>query len=295
MEWYVYSVASMFFFAGMVLCIRHLGNKGYNAKQILTFLFFFALLEFLGFGWSSVSTMWRSEHLGTFLMFIIPGALFGTLGNLTDYSAVIKAPNPGYPAAVKVGSVILVTFLSVLFLGSSLSFFKLLGSLIVIAGIALLVVDKSATRAVQKTDGSSWSTLALIAAASYAILTLSIKASYGLGFSSLQINIFIFAFWLVAFVIMGWKHLGKWLQDVKSSRTFLFYVFLAGTLSFLANYFTVLGVGLSPNPGYNEAIKYSQTLLVTLVSVYLFGVPLTKQKLLGVVTVLVGASMVALL
>lgn len=299
MPWYIYSIATALCFTGMILCTRHLGNKGFSAKQILTFLLGFAFFGFLFFNTGAVSLASRSENLPVFLVVIIISAVFSVIGNLASFTATIKAPNPGFAGAIQSSNVLLVTLLSVLFFNSSLSLLKFLGAAIVIIGVIVLLVDKrktidSAVVAVANKSFFNWKTLAIIAAVAFSLLILGQKQALRLGFSSLQINLFLFGFNFVAFALLSRRELRNLFADKIKMRTLITFAFLAGIFSLMANYLSVIGIGLAPNPGYHESIKYTQNLFIVLLAVPLFHANFNRQKMLGVIIVLVGAVLVVM-
>lgn len=297
MTWYLYSIATAICFSVMYMCNKYLGNKGYQAKQILTFLIGIAFLEFILFSGGALSKTIESDNFIPFLYIIIPSAIMGIIGNLSAFTAGIKSPNPGFATAIQSGSILVVTFVSVLFLGSSLSWFKLLGSLTVIIGVALLVINKINKQKNQSSvnKGLEWEILSVFAAIGFALMAIGTKMAYQLGFSALEINIFIFGINFLGFLILGRKQLKQWVWEIKKNKNFLFFIFIAGTFSFLGNIFTVKGLGLAPNPGYHDAVRYTQILFTTLASAPLLNSSLNKQKLLGVITVLIGVIIIALL
>lgn len=91
---------------------------------------------------------------------------------------------------------------------------------------------------------------------------------------------------------MSRYELGGWLKDKASLKILLPVAFLAGVFSFLANFFNIIGTGAAPNPGYNNAIKYTQVVLVTLLAVPLFYASFDRRKLCGVVAIVIGAVLV---
>jgi uncharacterized membrane protein len=296
MPWYIYSAASAILFTGMVLIVRKLGNKGFSSKQILTFLLGFALIGFLLLNGSKLFQISNAENFSTFLVVVIISSVFYTIGNFADFTAMIKSPNPGYATATKSSNVILITLLSVLIFGSSLTWSKLLGAIIVMAGVILLVIDRKAVKNVGIGKGlNDWRILAAVAAVSFALAVLGQKWALRIGFSSAQINLFIFALTFLSFLVWSRKDIKGWISDKVSLKFFLPLVFFAGAFSCLANYFSVIGVGQAPNPGYSESIKYTQNLFIVFLAVPLLGAKFNKQKFLGVVTVLVGAVIVVLL
>lgn len=289
MPWYIYSISTSLLLAGMVLCTRHLGNKGFSSKQILFFLFGFAFFGFLAINTGTLNNIFQSEHFWFFLFIIIIIGTFAVIGNWADFTAVINAPNPGFVGTIRNSNVLLITFLSILIFGSSFNLIKILGVVLIIGGITILVMEKSNT-STKRTEKLylKWNVLAVISALSFTIVILGLKKAIQIGFSSLQINLFTFGFNFLAFTILSRKELKSYFRDTVKLKTFLPVVFLAATFSFLANITNLKGMAIAPNPGYHESIKNIEILLTTLISVPLFGASLNKQKLLGVVAVLIG-------
>ena len=295
MPWYLYSISASLLFVGMVLCTRYLGNKGFSAKQILLFLLGFAFLELLIINSGTFTNIWQSEQFLFFLVIMMFAGIFTVIGNWADFTAVIKAPNPGFVGTIKNSNVLLITFASVLIFGSSFSLIKLLGVLIVIGGIAALVIEKK-NISVQRTEKLflRWDILAVIGALSFAVMVLGIKKASQIGFSSLQINLFLYGFNFLAFAFLCRKEVKNYFQDKIRLKSFLPIVFLAATFSAVANIFSIKGIAMAPNPGYHESIKNTQILFTTLLSVPLLGASLNKRKLLGVVLVLAGIIIIVI-
>lgn len=289
MPWYIYSILASSLFVGMILCTRYLGNKGFFSKQILVFLLGFVFLGFFLLNLGSFNDIIESEHFGTFLFVMIIAGISSVIGNWTSFTSIIKSPNPGFSGAIKNVNILLITIFSVLILGSPLSFIKLVGVLLVIIGVAVVIIEKNNV-SYKKADKffSRWEVLSLIAAFGFTIAILAIKKASQLGFSSLQINFFLFGFNFLAFVFLTREEIKSYFQDKIKLKKFLPIVFLAATFSFLANLFNVKGVSIAPNPGYHQAIQGTQILITTLISVPLFGIKFNKRKLLGVVIVLLG-------
>lgn len=289
MPWYIYSILASLSFVGMVLCTRYLGNKGFSSKQILLFLFGFAFLGFVTVNAGTLNSIWESEHFFAFIVIMTIVSIFAVIGNWADFTAVIKAPNPGFVGTIKNSNVLLIVFFSVLIFGSPLSLVKLLGVLLIMGGIFALVVEKKNT-STKKSEKLflRWDVLAAVGALSFAISVLGIKKVSQIGFSSPQINLFAFGFNFLVFTILNRKELKNYFRDTVKLKSFLPIAFLAATFSFIANIFNIKGIAVAPNPGYHESIKNTQILFTTLLSVPLLGTSLDKQQLLGVVTVLVG-------
>lgn len=289
MSWYVYSILASLSFAGMVLCTRYLGNKGFSSKQILLFLFGFAFFGFLIINKGLFITVWESEYFLAFIIIATATSIFAVIGNWANFTATIKAPNPGFVGAIKNSNVLLIVFLSTLIFKSSLSLLKLLGAVFIIVGIVMLIMDKNNITAKQ-TEKSflRWDILAIIGALSFAIMVLGVKKMSQMGFSSPQINLFIFGFNFLAFLILSRKDLKNYFQNKIKLKEFLPVVFGAAIFSFVANIFNIKGIAIAPNPGYHESIKDTQVLFTTLLSAPLLGASLNRQNLFGVVIISIG-------
>ncbi len=289
MPWYVYSILSAVLFAGMVLCTRYLGNKGHSAKQILLFLLGFAFLGFLGINVRTIGGVVSSEQFWPFALVMTITGAFIVIGNWVNFTATIRAPNPGFVGAINNSSVLLIILLSVFIFGSPLTLSKLAGALLAVGGMAVLLLEKkdSSTKLVERSS-LRWDVLAGIGALTLTISALGVKKVCQMGYSSQEINLFNFGLNFLAFAFLCRKEIVGYFRDKIRLKIFLPVVILSAAFSFFANIFHVKGLAVAPNPGYNEAIKNAYILLVTLLSVPLVGASLNKQKLLGVVMVLAG-------
>lgn len=66
------------------------------------------------------------------------GGLVGALNNLMGITAVLKAPNPGYPLAIVSANTLVVVFASRLFFKSSLQSRYVFATMVIVIGIALI-------------------------------------------------------------------------------------------------------------------------------------------------------------
>jgi drug/metabolite transporter (DMT)-like permease len=215
--------------------------------------------------------------------------IFSALGNWVNFTAVIKAPNPGFAGTIKSTNILFITIFSVLIFGSSWSLMKLVGVVLVILGIAALVIDKNHALG-KKTDKAflKWDALAFIGALSVTVAILGVKGASQIGFSQSEINLFMFAVNFLAFSFLTRKEVKSYFKDKIRLKGFLPIVFLAAVFSFVGNILNVKGVAAAPNPGYHMAIQNTQILITTLISIPLFGIKFDMRKILGVFIVLFG-------
>lgn len=124
-------------FAGMQLLFKYFSRGGMSPAAILVFVF--------GFGW-----LFFMVHVATLRTdvavspsaagLLLAAGLLGYLGNLFGVRAVALAPNAGYAVAIFGLQALIVTIVSVMLLGASLSWLKVLGVVLCCLGVALLVV-----------------------------------------------------------------------------------------------------------------------------------------------------------
>lgn len=137
MSWPWFALIAMCCFASMQLTFAYLTRNGLTPASILVFVF--------GVGW-----LLYVIHIATFAtplpvrtsilaLLFIAGAL-GYVGNLAAVRAVALAPNPGYAVAIFGLQALVVTVVSMMLLGASLSWVKICGVLLCSAGVALLVI-----------------------------------------------------------------------------------------------------------------------------------------------------------
>ncbi len=63
---------------------------------------------------------------------------------------------------------------------------------------------------------------------------------------------------------------------------------LIGLSSVTGTIFALKSIKIAPNPGYSSAIYQSGFVLITILSIFLFGSSLTLKKFIGILTTLLG-------
>jgi len=288
MPWFFYSILTSLSFAGMFLSVRKLTDIGFSSKQILLFLCGFAFLGFIALNIIFPSHVWQSDKFLFFLLTVAMAGLFSVLGNWTNFEAIKRSPNPGYPLGISTITILTTALLSVLIFNSPFDLFKILGTILVIIGITLIAVEKK-DYLTEKTRQSHWQLFAFIALFCFTVTILTLKQTISIiGIAPKEINLFIFGFNFLAFALFSGKELKDYFTDKVRLKTFLPLVLIASIFSFLGNFFNITGLGLAPNPGYNEAIKNTNVLFVTLFSTLLFSASFDKYKFLGIITIIFG-------
>jgi multidrug transporter EmrE-like cation transporter len=292
MPWFVYSILSSILFVGLYLGIRWLTDKGFAPRQILLFMVGFALLGFFGATVPSLGKVLSSEKFISFLAAGTFAGIFSSIGHWADFEAIKRAPNPGFSTAIRNSSILPVTLLSVVLFQSQFHFLKLGGVILILAGIIALVIQRKPSsqekRTRPPTPKNYWVPLAFIALVGYTLTVLGMKKATLLGFSPPEICLIIYIVNFLFFSFICRKDIRSYFQDKTKLRFFLPVVFSCAFFAFAVNLLNVKGIELAPNPGYHEAIRNTNVLFITFLAIPLFSASMDRQKILGVITTVVG-------
>jgi uncharacterized membrane protein len=292
MPWFVYSILSSILFVGLYLGIRWLTDKGFAPRQILLFMVGFALLGFLGATAPTLGKVLSSEKFISFLGAGIFAGVFSSIGHWADFEAIKRAPNPGFSTSIRNSSILPVTLFSVVLFHSQFHFLKLGGVILILAGIIALVLQRkpsSQEKGIRPAQPKNyWVPLAFIALASYTLSVLGTKKATLLGFSPPEICLCIYIVNFLFFSIICRQDIRSYFQDKTKLRFFLPVVFSCAFFAFAVNLLNVKGIELAPNPGYHEAIRNTNVLFLTFLAIPLFSASMDRQKILGVISTVVG-------
>lgn len=292
MPWFIYSILSACLFVGLYLCIRWLTDRGFAPRQILLFLIGFALLGFLAATAPSLPRVLRSENFFGFLAAATFAGIFSSIGHWADFEAIKRAPNPGFSTSIRNCSILPVTLISAVVFHSQFHFLKLGGVFLILAGIIALVIQRKPSsqepRLRPPNQKNDWVYLAFIALAGYTLTVLGMKKATLLGFSPPEICLCIYIVNFLFFTFICRKDVRGYFQDKTRLRFFLPVVFACAFFAFAVNLLNVKGIELAPNPGYHEAIRNTNVLFLTFLAIPLFSASMDKQKILGVISTVVG-------
>jgi drug/metabolite transporter (DMT)-like permease len=292
MPWFIYSILSACLFVGLYLCIRWLTDRGFAPRQILLFLIGFALLGFLAATAPSLPRILRSENFFGFLAAGTSAGIFSSIGHWADFEAIKRAPNPGFSTSIRNCSILPVTLISVVLFHSQFHFLKLVGVFLILAGIIALVIQRKPSsqedRIQPPAQKNDWVPLAFIALAGYTLTVLGMKKATLLGFSPPEICLCIYIVNFLFFTFICRRDIRGYFQDKTRLRFFLPVILACSFFAFAVNLLNVKGIELAPNPGYHEAIRNTNVLFLTFLAIPLFSASMDKQKILGVISTVVG-------
>lgn len=175
---------------------------------------------------------------------------------------------------------------------------KLVGVFLILAGTIALVIQRKASseekRIRHTAQKNYWVPLAFIALAGYTLTVFGMKKATLLGFSPPEICLCIYIVNFLFFTFICRKDLRSYFQDKTKLRFFLPVVFSCAFFAFAVNLLNVKGIELAPNPGYHEAIRNTNVLFITFLAIPLFSASMDKQKILGVISTVVGIFILVL-
>jgi drug/metabolite transporter (DMT)-like permease len=132
-----------------------------------------------------------------------------------------------------------------------------------------------------------WYLYSAMAMLSFSAMMLIIRKIREIGFSSKQVNVFLFGLVWLGFLTLNVATLRETVSAVNFKVALLFLA-LASLFAIFANLADMTAVGIAPNPGYSQAIKNTNVLPIAIASIFLFGLKFTPLKFLGAVLVVVG-------
>ena len=133
-----------------------------------------------------------------------------------------------------------------------------------------------------------WIMYSLISTAGFTGVVLIFKQITKSWLKSEIINFYFFLFMTVTFLLFSVFKKSSFKMD-----SHLLYWFLAlSFVSFIANYFNIISIGLAPNPGYVKAIQSLQIVFIGVLSYLLLGSSLNSKAFAWIALILWGLYLV---
>lgn len=284
MDWVIGSLVSLALFASTSILIKYNWRAGVPAPVInfatyavAIFVFFFSVPK------AELNVFARAD----FWLVLLAG-LCVYFGNAASVRGLNLAPNPGYSQAINKSYVALTLIAAILFFGGELSWRKIAGIALILAG-QLLITGKNPHA--KKPHDSRWIRLSFAALFCYAGWSVAVKYAHAF----LGVNQTAFLFWAVAVAMLFFAaeiYRGK-ISLIKYKKQFG-SLFLIGLASGFANVFMWDAFVRAPNMGYVNAIQTAGVAIVSLLAVKLFGDEFTLKKSLGIAGVIFGLLLIVL-
>ncbi|MDD5032460.1 MAG: EamA family transporter, partial [Patescibacteria group bacterium] len=196
MSWIIYSFISLVAFSIMVILITGQTKKGFSVPFTLAFVVGL-WIPFFGF-W----LLWKGVDFfisGQVIIILISGGILAVIANWCTFKSANDSPNPGFTFAITNSSPILIALAGKFFLQKELTFLKLIGILISVAGIIILIFLSAGKREKKKKWWIINSLIALLASAVFAVLIVILLdkgvCSVVILFSTAVLGFTVYFFW----------------------------------------------------------------------------------------------------
>lgn len=219
---------------------------------------------------------------------ITQGAFLSYLGNRSSLRGMQLAPNPGYSLIISKSYVVFTTLVALFWFGARISVPSMIAIVLIIVCSALIIIERKSP-ALHRNTAWIWYTLAAFFC--WGFLTLFSKYLYELGVPILTRLIYSMG---IASILIALETKQKHIDLQKLSRLQVLILFGIGVLATAFNYFMQVGIDLAPNVGYVNAVNAASIGAVTLGAWLFFRDELTLRKMVGVVGVMVGLTLLFL-
>lgn len=281
--WIFYSFL-MFLFSNLTyLAIRKAQKDGIpNSVYSITMFLIPSFAYFLISSATKTSLLLPLPHLA---LIILTAFLWSYLGNFFSLKGIQFAPNPGYSLVIQKSYVVLTTIGALVLFGSSISPQKVFGILVILAFTVLISIDNKTHK-----SQSKWVLFSFLAHLSFAFGSLMSKHFLNIGLQPYQ-----YLFYITLFVgTLNLIETKKLKLSLNYSKQSWLIMIIIGLCSLGSNLSMQFGYKFAPNLGYVAAINTSSIMSLTIFSALIFKDSLSKQKILGIVGVLVGLLILTL-
>jgi len=218
------------------------------------------------------------------LQILITGVILSYYGNAMSMKSIELAPNAGYSLIISKSYVVMTTFLAVPLFGARLTATALLSIGLIIAASALIMINP---KAAHHAKSAAWLPLAFGSFLCWGFLSLMAKHLISEGVPTIVFLTYVFAIATICILVEMWHKKMHFSVITIHKRAFT----LIGVAAAGFNFFNFYTLSIAPNVGYVNATNAGSIGVVTVLSAVLFKDELTRRKLIGVVGVLSGLTM----
>ena len=282
MNWIIASFIMFFGSVALYLVVRRSSLKQ-NPSQINNLaMFSVPLIVFTIIGLIRGSNFLLSPF--HFLIIIVTGIFFSYFGNAMSLKSIEYAPNPGYSLVISKSYVVFTTLVAVFAFNAELTIQRAVAIIIIVLFSALIMTSN---KVLDKKTNPKWLPLAIGAFFSWGMLSLISKYLLTNG---VDLYAFLTYTYTVVSILVLIEMKSKNISfNFNNSNTKIFISI--GIFSTIFNLFNFMAIDLAPNIGYVNAMNASSISLVTLASAYFFKDDLSTKKLIGVIGVTSGLTL----
>ena len=232
---------------------------------------------------------------------MVGGITFG-IANLGLMMGVDKATNPGLADALMRLQVLFTTIFSVLFLNQKITNKTIIGMVLAIVGAIMITYTKKTDKKNKKEgfkniDKIPWYIFPLLGG-----ILLSVKDVCGVAAvkNGMEPASFVFSvalFSSLALMLYNYSITRSFLPKFKNNNNrveTIIQLMIAGISMTVAAYVITHAMPLAPNAGYSKSLSLLSVVLTTGYSVIFLKDNITTQKLLGVISLIIGCLFVSL-
>ena len=219
-----------------------------------------------------------------FVQILGTSTILSYYGNAMSVRSIELSPNAGYSLVLSKSYVVLTSIFAVPLFHAALTIHAILAIGLIVASSAIILVSSKKTHEVKN---SEWILLAFGAFICWAFLSLMAKHLISGGMPTLTFLIYVFAIGTICILIEMWRRKIR----LTAVTLHLWPFALIGLAASGFNFFNFYTLSIAPNVGYVNATNAASIGAVTLLSAALFKDELTKQKLAGVIGVILGLFM----
>ncbi|NCN03615.1 MAG: EamA family transporter [Candidatus Pacebacteria bacterium] len=281
--WLIHSLLMFLFSNLLYLTIRKAQKEKisihiYSVTMFLIPAITYLFLIFL----TKTSLLLSLPHL---VLVIGTAFLWSYLGNYFSQKGILFAPNPGYSLVIQKSYVVLTTIAAVILFGSSISLPKLVGIISILFFVGIISLSGKTHQ-----SESKWVLFSILAHLCFAFGSLMSKQFLNMGLQP-----YTYLFYITSFVsILNLIEAKRKKVKINLSKNHWILIIIIGLANVGFNTFMQFGYKLAPNPGYVVAINTASIMSLTIFSALIFKDELSKQKVVGVLGVLVGLLIIAL-
>ena len=287
MSWIVPALVTIGGSVLLYLCLRifkqhHITTYIQNAVMFIPMTVVFGILSHI-----SGDSLWIWWEM-IWLMFCV-SVVCSWLANYMSLKSMQTAPNIWYPLMVSKSYVALAAVIAVWLFWSTLTITDICAIFLIIWAMSLILISPNVE--IKNTHDSSWIWPAIYAHIWRAGLALASKRFINYGIEPQVVN-----FWIgmsTSLVILLQAYILK--ENLVPPKWSYMPALWVVIWMVIFNRWLQEWYALAPNPGYINAANASSIALLTLVSAWIFGDELSTRKLIGIVWVVVGISMLFVL
>lgn len=284
--WIVYSLIMFVSSILIYYTIRLSRNENIDKKVISVGLFVVPTIVFLMY--AIFNPQYFNIPLHVLIVAFLASFFISYIGNIASLMGMEQASNPGYSLVIQKGYGVLTTVASIFLFGLELNIGKIFSIFIIIGSTAFIILTEANQKKAFKPN-LNWIFYSFYCFLGYGTLSLLgrwVGQIEQIPTATWLLYLYIFiSIWVVTDLLI-WKMKTKPIINLNLKKWSI--VILVGV--FLAIFGTAMQNARveAPNPGYADAINASSNAFFTIITSFLFGDELNKQKLIGIFGVTVG-------